>query len=324
MSDQYNVDYTAVQFHPAAELFPLMEGAEFDALVADIKKHRGLRERIKLLGEKILDGRNRYLACLAAGVRPTFEHLSAVEPVDYVCGANLYRRHLSAEQKRDLITKLLKAEPSKSNRQIAEQTRTSHPKVARVRKQLEQAGDVERRSTRTDTKGRQQPARRNPKAAEPTEVQQLDGVVDDDLAAATLKRAEHTITNGALVPEIVTAEKLEAEEPGIGPESSGEVAQLQARIDQLENDVRRLVRVRRERAADDVLSEKHTDKLIAAMSKGSQVERSIGFESFRKDVQKDRCRVKVRSFLLKADRPVDQDPTSTAPSTTTTTSDALH
>lgn len=56
-----------LEFHPLANLFPLLEGAEFDELTADIREH-GLLEPVVLLDGKILDGRNRYRACEAAGV----------------------------------------------------------------------------------------------------------------------------------------------------------------------------------------------------------------------------------------------------------------
>jgi len=58
---------TALKFHPLAGLFPLMEGAEFDELRDDIKKH-GLREPLCEYEGKLLDGRNRYRACEAAGI----------------------------------------------------------------------------------------------------------------------------------------------------------------------------------------------------------------------------------------------------------------
>jgi hypothetical protein len=54
--------------HPLADIFPLMEGEEFDALVQDIKDN-GLKEAIWLYEDKILDGRNRYNAVVKAGLQ---------------------------------------------------------------------------------------------------------------------------------------------------------------------------------------------------------------------------------------------------------------
>jgi hypothetical protein len=46
-----------LEFHALATLFPLLDGAGFDELVADIRTH-GLREPIVLFEGKVLDGRN--------------------------------------------------------------------------------------------------------------------------------------------------------------------------------------------------------------------------------------------------------------------------
>src|SRR5881396_504132 len=54
-----------IKFHPVAERFRQMGGEEFDALVEDIKAN-GVREPLVLLGDMILDGRNRYRAAVVA------------------------------------------------------------------------------------------------------------------------------------------------------------------------------------------------------------------------------------------------------------------
>src|SRR5262245_24291659 len=90
----------ALEFHPIADMFPLMEGEELDALVADIRAN-GLLESIVTYEGMILDGRNRCRACLAAGVEPVLTPFRGDDPVAFVISANIRRRHLSPEDKLD-------------------------------------------------------------------------------------------------------------------------------------------------------------------------------------------------------------------------------
>jgi hypothetical protein len=181
-----------LKVHPAADLFPLMSQAEQLALGEDIKQH-GLKQPVILWSPDetqhqvfVLDGRNRLDAMQAVGMEVIRKgkpgelvvHFRSLfgkndsnssldgasiqaDPYQFVISTNLHRRHLSAEQRRDLIQKLLKAAPTRSNRQIAQLAKTTHPTVAKVRAEMEVAGDVERLTTSTDTKGRHQPTKRS-------------------------------------------------------------------------------------------------------------------------------------------------------------------
>lgn len=85
-------------FHEYADLFPLLNSEEIGELAADILRN-GLREPIVLYEGKILDGRNRYLACREAGVEPRFEPYTGDDPLGFVRSMNEYRRHLTSSQR---------------------------------------------------------------------------------------------------------------------------------------------------------------------------------------------------------------------------------
>lgn len=92
------IDGWAGDIHPAAELFPLMDGDEFDALVDSIRT-QGLREPAWLTKDgALLDGRNRVRACQAAGVKPEFRQYEGDDPIQFVWDMNVNRRHLTATQ----------------------------------------------------------------------------------------------------------------------------------------------------------------------------------------------------------------------------------
>jgi ParB-like chromosome segregation protein Spo0J len=177
----------SIPFHPLADLFPLMQGEDFTALVADIRRH-GLRESIILYEDKILDGRNRYRACIEAGVDPTYPKRFAgarADAVAFVISANIRRRHLTPIQKRDLIAKLLKASPEKSDRQIAKTVGVDNKTVAAVRSREE----IPHVDKRIDSKGRKQPATKPARQLIPARVVQVAAAepqaVEVDPAPAT-------------------------------------------------------------------------------------------------------------------------------------------
>jgi N6-adenosine-specific RNA methylase IME4 len=93
------------QFHPLANLFPQLEGSEFDDLVADVRLH-GVREPIWLYQDTILDGRNRYRAAQTVGLDCPTRSYAGNDPVGFVISLNLRRRHLSESQRAMVAAKL--------------------------------------------------------------------------------------------------------------------------------------------------------------------------------------------------------------------------
>lgn len=137
------------EVHPFADAFPLIDGDEFDQLVMDIKKN-GLREPIILNsdGTVLIDGRNRYRACDAAGLDQVYERLGAhyTEPMilDLIVSKNMARRQLNQGQRALMALEY--------ERHYSEATKTAEAarKAAAIGDESARRGNSSSTSTRAD------------------------------------------------------------------------------------------------------------------------------------------------------------------------------
>ncbi len=135
------MDYDNIEFHPLANIFPLIERDELDAFVDTFKK-QGLLQQIVLHQGKILEGRNRYRAgkklCYKFSAKDFTELPLGKNPYEFVIAANVQRRHLTTEQKRDLALRLIRERPNDSDRKIALLIGVSNKTISTYRKELEE------------------------------------------------------------------------------------------------------------------------------------------------------------------------------------------
>jgi len=89
---------TPYEFHELCCIFPRCTDEELQLLVSDIREN-GLLTPITLYEGKILDGRNRYLACQMLHIEPEYVEFDGDAPLPFVVSRNLCRRHLSESQR---------------------------------------------------------------------------------------------------------------------------------------------------------------------------------------------------------------------------------
>ena len=109
--------------HPYAEVFPMMTPQELKELAEDIKRTGELDEPIVLFEGKVLDGRNRLIACDNAGVEPKFvqfeEAFGNRDPLEFVWSRNYARRHLTPSQKAVAALAFADAEKKKAKTRMS-------------------------------------------------------------------------------------------------------------------------------------------------------------------------------------------------------------
>ncbi len=152
-----------LELHPLCTLFPRLSGAEFNALRDDIKAN-GLRSPIVLHNGMILDGGNRYRACLDAGIEPSFKTFDGGNLVSFVLSANLHRRHMTAGQQAAIVASAqdwAKAQTAGSNQHKAKAETgpaTLPDHLATVSQRAAESGASERTQRMADKVAKADPA----------------------------------------------------------------------------------------------------------------------------------------------------------------------
>lgn len=94
--------------HSLAGFFPLMN-PDLIAEMADDIAAKGQVNPIWLYEGQILDGRNRYRACVIKGIEPKIKEYTGNDPLGFVISQNLPRRHLDTSQRAMVAAKLATA-----------------------------------------------------------------------------------------------------------------------------------------------------------------------------------------------------------------------
>lgn len=97
------------EFHPIANLFPMMGEQEYQELKEDIRKNGQVSPAVLHPDGRILDGRNRYKACQELCIQcsvTTWDH-KELTPLQYVISKNLHRRHLTSSQRAIIAQEVL-------------------------------------------------------------------------------------------------------------------------------------------------------------------------------------------------------------------------
>jgi ParB-like chromosome segregation protein Spo0J len=137
--------------HPYAELFPMMGGEAMRELVASIRDD-GLEQPIVTFEGKILDGRNRDLACANAQVEPRYVKYKGDDPLGYILRVNLIRRHLTTSQRAMVAANLANLELG-DNQHTKEDSLIKPPSIKDAAEKLNVSPDSVKRAKKITDHG---------------------------------------------------------------------------------------------------------------------------------------------------------------------------
>lgn len=164
------------------QLLPPLTDDEYTELEADILAHGVLQPILVDEHNVTIDGHHRKQIAEKHGIRcPVVKcppNLTDEQKRSLSIGMNVHRRHLTREQRRELIAKSLIADPGLSDRQHAERVGADHKTVGSVRSDLEGRGEIPHVDSRTDSAGRSQPVAKVTTTTRTTESTKIERDVD--------------------------------------------------------------------------------------------------------------------------------------------------
>jgi DNA modification methylase len=192
---------TQLKNHPAADAFPMMDDARLAELKADIDAN-GQREPITLCDGMILDGRNRYRACIDLGIEPETREYSG-DPWAFAWSLNGTRRDLEATV-RALIFKRCEDGSAKWAKKLAKIAEDGRRKKSEAAKGMPYAPKGEtRKSEKVVDHNDPLPSKRH--------VAREARAADAKVSPATMARADQIAKRPDLERKVVAGEMKPAE-----------------------------------------------------------------------------------------------------------------
>jgi ParB-like chromosome segregation protein Spo0J len=178
---------------PKFQAMPPLAPDDLDALEKSIIEHGVMLPIIVDENGDIIDGHHREQIAKKHGMgcpRDVRTGFADAEKRAMALTLNIDRRHLTQQQKRQLLEKSITADPQLSDREHGRRTNTDHKTAAKVRTDLEQGGEIPHLDKRDNPQGRQ-PASKSKKNVQPEwdgsivgapwqTVPEPQPVVDDD------------------------------------------------------------------------------------------------------------------------------------------------
>lgn len=191
-----------LKHHPAADAWPMMNDERYEELLADIKSN-GQREPITLCDGMILDGRNRYRACVELDIDPLTRQYAG-DPWAFAWSLNGARRDLEATV-RALIFKRCEDGSAKWSKRLAKIAADGNRKRAEAAKEQHAKSNPRRGERLVVAHDEQLPEK--PKVAVAREARAAEAKV----SSATMGRAEQIAKRPDLERKVVSGEIKPAE-----------------------------------------------------------------------------------------------------------------